>query len=94
MSKKKITRFPKGKKPKYPTQLLSEVGELWEDKYIIGYQSLMDLDTMEVSDEVRDMVDKYGAVLYSVNDLGEVQRFYDSEEEYLDCIKHLEEDHE
>ena len=62
----------------------SEVKNLWEKKYVSN--------AIKVSDTATDYVDKWEAVLFSVNSNDEIQRYCSSEEEYLKTISHIEDD--
>lgn len=75
----------------YTHTLLSDIKkeDLWEKKYVAGKQEVIDLDSGNISDSVFDYLDKFGAVLYAVNSLGEIQRYYNDEQDYLASIKHL-----
>ena len=65
---------------------LEDIKDLWEDKYIQAKMFYDKVDEGNFIDGYYDYEDKYGAVLYSVNSCGEIQRFYESEEEYLKCL--------
>lgn len=65
--------------------------ELWEDKYVKEIVSENEEDYMYI-DELPPVIlykDEWGAVLYAVNNLGEIQRYYENEEEYLRATPYL-----
>lgn len=67
-------------------ELLKDIKDLWEDKYVHAKIFCDKIDEGNFIDGYYDYEDEYGAVLYSVNSCGETQRFYDNEEEYLRCL--------
>lgn len=80
----------KNKNLNFTSCLLKDNEKLWEDRYVFEKERVnISPNEGSLPDEYWDYKDKYGAVLYSVNSLGEIQRYYESREEYIDSIRHL-----
>ena len=69
---------------------LEDIKDLWEDKYVVNKTCHKGTDE---ENYYYDYEDKWGATLYSVNHLGEIQRFYINRSDYLKAIKPLPEDY-
>ena len=65
---------------------MEELKNMWEDKYVVKKTRHKGIDGKNY---YYDYEDKWGAVLYSTNHLGEIQRFYIDRSDYLKAIKQL-----
>lgn len=65
---------------------LLEIKDLWEEKYVDHTIEETNLDILNPEITCCCYCDRWNAVLYAVNSVGEIQRYYDDEEEYLEAI--------
>lgn len=65
---------------------LSEITDLWEEEFVDHTVEETNLDILNPEITCCCYCDRYGAVLYAVNSIGEVQRYYEDRDEYLESI--------